>query len=128
MSSQLIPFTSETARAAGLKAAENKRRRKAQAELLEATLQAEERAARVTQAGGDDYIARRLHRVRAALDRYDDLLLTECDPQKASWLATVIHKLSDLERILAGRPAPGNYRPTAPKRRSGNGTMTAAPE
>lgn len=65
-----------------------------------------------------DYLQIRIARIRAQLDRFDEMLLLETDPQKAQWLATVTAKLSEQERVLAGRPQPGQLRPTSPSRRA----------
>ena len=67
----------------------------------------------------DKYLELRIQRIRAQLDRFDEMLLNERDPQKAQWLATVTAKLSEQERILAGRPAPGQLRPSTSRRSSG---------
>ena len=114
----LIRFNSQTARAAALRGAEVRRRKKA-AELLR---QAEERERIEREAReplpADAYLAKRIARIRCALDRYDDMLLVETDPQKAQWLATVTSKLAEQERVLCGRPQPGQLRPATPPRRS----------
>lgn len=66
-----------------------------------------------------DYITIRIGRIRAQLDRLDEMLLLEADPQKLSWLATCTAKLAEQERVLSGRPQPGQLRPSAPRRRNG---------
>lgn len=67
----------------------------------------------------EQYLQTRIARIRAQLDRLDEMLLDETDPQKLSWLATCTAKLSEQERILAGRPNPGHLRPSAPRRNGG---------
>jgi hypothetical protein len=67
-----------------------------------------------------DYITIRIGRIRAQLDRFDEMLLEENDPQKAQWLATVTAKLQEQERILSGRALPGQLRPAVPRRRNGD--------
>ena len=64
-----------------------------------------------------DYIAARLARVCAQLDRIDGMMMKESDPQKLDRLAAAQARLSDQEFKLAGRPYPGNRRPG--KERSG---------
>ena len=57
----------------------------------------------------------RLERVRLQLDRVDAMMLTEDDPQRLDRLASAQMRLSEQERILAGRPLPGSRKP-APDR------------
>ena len=116
-------FTPETARIAAAKSHEVRRKKREAETLRLAEEHQRQQEAASTTLPGDSYLAKRLARVREALDRYDALLLVECDPQKAAWIVTVTSKLAEQERILCGRPAPGNYRPTAPRRRSTNGTQ-----
>jgi hypothetical protein len=73
-----------------------------------------------------DYAGARLMRVRVQLDRLDELMLTESDPQKLDRLASAQARLSEQERVLAGRPLPGLRRPAkeAPPRRP---SMAAVP-
>ena len=59
----------------------------------------------------DEYRASRLARVRTQLDLIDQLIRCEClkaamDPSKLDRLASAQSKLSEQERLLAGRPAP----------------------
>jgi hypothetical protein len=58
------------------------------------------------------YSATRLTRVRMLLDRLDQLLATETDPQKLDRLAAAADKLSQQECWLSGRPRPGVRKPT----------------
>jgi len=71
----------------------------------------------------EDYLQKRVERIRLQLDRYDDMLLDERDPQKAQWLATVTAKLAEQERIISGRPNPGHLRPSPPSRRQAPKTI-----
>lgn len=57
------------------------------------------------------YTRTRAERVRLQLDRVDAMMLVESDPQKLDRLASAQARLSEQERILAGRPLPGSYRP-----------------
>jgi hypothetical protein len=50
--------------------------------------------------------------------KLDELFLAERDPQKLDRLASASAKLSELERIMAGRPLPGSHRPVSPKRKA----------
>lgn len=61
------------------------------------------------------YTRARLERVRTQLDRVDAMMLTEDDPAKLDRLASAQARLSEQERILAGRPLPGSFRPQADK-------------
>lgn len=49
--------------------------------------------------------------MREQLDRLDTMLLAEKDAQKLDRLASAQLRLSEQERILAGRPLPGSRRP-----------------
>ena len=63
----------------------------------------------------DTFAKRRLARVRAQLDRLDDEL-AECsleDSKRIKELTDAQLRLSEQERILAGRPLPGSRRPAA---------------
>jgi hypothetical protein len=53
--------------------------------------------------------------VRKHLDRLDELMMTETDPQKLDRLASAQARLAEQERILDGRPLPGSLRPKPPK-------------
>jgi len=57
------------------------------------------------------YVEKRLVRVRRQLDRIDEMLMEESDPQKLDRLAAASMRLAEQERILAGRPLPGSRRP-----------------
>ena len=59
----------------------------------------------------DSYVERRLARVRDQLQRLDGFLDDEDDPGKIDRLASAIHRLSEIERVLAGRPTPGQRKP-----------------
>lgn len=58
-----------------------------------------------------DYTTKRLARVRLQLDRLDNMLLTERDPQRLDRIASAQARISEQERILSGRPMPGSLRP-----------------
>jgi hypothetical protein len=58
-----------------------------------------------------DYVASRLVRVREQLNRLDSIMAKETDPQRLDRLASAQSKLSEQERILDGRPLPGQRRP-----------------
>lgn len=103
----------------GRKGAETKKRYKARAEAAEKTMIEERKRLLNSALPADKYLELRIQRIRAQLDRFDEMLLNERDPQKAQWLATVTAKLSEQERILAGRPAPGQLRPSTSRRSSG---------
>jgi hypothetical protein len=93
-------------------AAEMGRRGQAARKLAQA-----QRAAKVAaiplQAGPatDVYVASRLVRVREMLNRLDSMMTKESDPQRLDRLASAQSKLSEQERILDGRPLPGQRRP-----------------
>jgi hypothetical protein len=47
------------------------------------------------------------------LNRLDSMMAKEMDPQRLDRLASAQSKLSEQERILAGRPLPGSRKPLA---------------
>jgi hypothetical protein len=64
----------------------------------------------------NDYVSRRLARVRAQLDLVDKAFEIEAtkalpDGQRLNWLAQAQERLSEQERVLDGRPLPGSRRP-----------------
>ena len=81
----------------------------------------------IAEAIPDEYRAKRLARVRKQLDRIDDLMDEECDPQKLDRLASAQARLAEQERILRGEPLPGSRRP-APERRGSRGTGSQTPQ
>jgi hypothetical protein len=113
-------FTKENAAEMARRGAVTRRRKYQERKLREE--RDRQRAAQVL-ADNDptaDYITIRIGRIRAQLDRLDEMLLLESDPQKLSWLATCTAKLAEQERVLSGRPQPGQLRPAAPRRRNGD--------
>ena len=102
-----VLFTRETAAimAARSNAVQRERRRE-----LDAMPQ-ESRSAMISR----DYTSRRLTRVRGQLDRLDKLMGEETDPQRLDRLASAQYRVSEQERILAGRPLPGSWKPERPK-------------
>ena len=76
----------------------------------------------------DAYVARRLARVRVQLDRLDTMLLAENDAQKLDRLASAQLRVSEQERILAGRPLPGSFKPSHKKPASGPETWASFTE
>jgi hypothetical protein len=59
----------------------------------------------------DDYVGQRLLRVRVLLNRIDEMMSKEEDPQKIDRLGSAQARLAEQERILFGRPLPGSKRP-----------------
>ncbi len=64
----------------------------------------------------NDYVSRRLARVRAQLDMVDKAFETEAtkatpDGQRLNWLAQAQERLAEQERVLDNRPLPGSRRP-----------------
>lgn len=102
-------FTPEQAREAALKSHEAQRMRKLALTLAQPADPAHDLAPK---AKPDDYMLRRLTRVRGQLDRLDEMMRTEMDPQKLDRIASAQAKLAEQERQLAGRPLPGSLRPT----------------
>ena len=63
----------------------------------------------------DDFCAKRIKRVRRQLAMLDRLIDAEQDPQRLDRLACAQYRLSEMERILSGRPLPGSQRPRQAK-------------
>lgn len=61
----------------------------------------------------NSFAGRRLTRVREQLERLDRLAAEEDDPKQLKALADATTRLSEQERLLAGRPLPGSRRPSA---------------
>jgi hypothetical protein len=103
-----ILFTAETARIAGLKSVAVKKQR-----LLDNP--PTDTLPLSPAIPTEDFVAARLSRVRAQLDKLDKMIEDEDDPILLSRLADAQSRLSVQEFALAGRPMPGNRRP-APER------------
>lgn len=115
-----ILWSSQQAREMSVKAHAARRQKRAARKIAEAALTA---APPADPSAPDPYLTARLACVRQQLARVDEMLLAEKDAQRLDRLAAASSKLSEVERQLAGRPAPGAYRPTTPRRR----TVEAAP-
>ena len=59
----------------------------------------------------DEFIARKLARVRTQIERVEDLLTKAVEPQAVDRFAAALARLYEIERNLAGRPLPGSRRP-----------------
>lgn len=64
----------------------------------------------------DPFVNERLYRVRAQLDLIDKRIKEQCekatpDGQTLNWLCSAQARLSEQERMLAGRPVPGSLKP-----------------
>ena len=62
----------------------------------------------------DSFTADRLLRVRKQLDRIDQLASKETEPKLLKEYAEACARLSEQERILAGRPLPGSLKQSGP--------------
>lgn len=96
-------FTTATAKEMAARSAQIRKERR---EAIQAEVEAALELTKLT-----DYVRQRLLRVRTQLDRLDRMMLTETDPQKLDRLASAQARLSEQERTLAMRPAPGSLRP-----------------
>ena len=113
-------FTPETARIAGYKSVASR------AEKRERKLAAALAPLQTPPPMLDEYTKLRLVCVREQLAHVDKAILRESskdypDGQRLNWLAAAQERLSDQERILAGRPLPGSRRPAqerAPRRQT----------
>lgn len=61
----------------------------------------------------DDYVVRRLQRVRNQIEQVEAMLEGAAVASEVDRLASAIARLSELERLYAGRPLPGSKRPPA---------------
>lgn len=115
-----ILWTADQAREMGRRSAAGYAERKRRRLEREAQERADDLARLVKSVGAalptDAYVAERLARVRRQLDRIDELMLTEAAPPALDRLAAAQARVSEQERILAGRPLPGAHRP-GPQRR-----------
>ena len=111
-----IPFNSETARL-GAKIAWEKRRQREEErrKRIEEDRLREEEKAREAMEDGKRYLHSTLMRVRRQMEKFQDMMMEEEDPQKLDRLASAFAKLAEQERILDNRPLPGSHRPKAPK-------------
>lgn len=96
-------FTPEVARMNAAKSAEV-RRANAQAKRNGITPLASTDAA---------YLRKRLARVRLQIEDMNKRLDAEQDPQAVQWIVNSIYRLTELERVIAGRPLPGQLKPVA---------------
>lgn len=64
-----------------------------------------------------DFLAERLIRVRGLIVRVNELFNAEDDAHKLDRMASALARLSELERVLDGRPLPGSFRPARIKAR-----------
>lgn len=109
-------ITKETAREYAARSQESRRRNKLRREaeqkarLNEAPSALNESQQDVTSA------IDQLKRTRAQLVKLHQRLDKEEDANKIDRLCSAIAKLSELERVLSGRPLPGSHRPLPPRR------------
>ncbi len=71
----------------------------------------------------DDYIQRRIARVREQIEMLSDMLDQEEDPNKLDRLASAIDRLDEMERKHAGRPLPGSLKPSQPRQQQRSATV-----
>ena len=97
-------FTSANAREMAARSVEARQERQSAGQTpLETPLEAE---------GTTDFVSVRLVRVRALLTDTDAQLAKAKDPLDRERLARAAQVLSEQERIMAGRPLPGAFRPS----------------
>lgn len=112
-------WTPDEARAAALKGHEARRMRLIESTATSKSVQEQQPENKPP----DDYLLRRLARVRHQLDLIDEAIRTELksdtpNGQRLNWLCSAQERLSEQERQLAGRPLPGSLRPTAKQQRN----------
>ncbi len=75
------------------------------------------------------YVLQRLTRTRAQIEALDVQLLASDDPRAIQAISVAIRNLTEIERVLAGRPLPGSHRPVRErpmKRVTGQAPVDAA--
>ena len=106
-------FTAATARENALRAHQARAAKKlALAQAAQTQVVRVLETANYPQKPADPYIGARLKRVRLQIHKLEDMLEVELEPTKIDKLASAIARLSEIERNLANRPAPGSLRPT----------------
>ncbi len=93
-------FNTDSGRSAALKSVAS--RKAAEAQRAEHALLA---------AQAPDYAAARLARVRMMIDETEEQYATTRNAQDRERLARALSNLSEIERVLDGRPLPGSRRP-----------------
>lgn len=105
-------FTKENARINAAKGHAAKREARERKQLAILTAQ----KLHETESNPDAYVLVQLARVRALLDSIDAQLAMATDPLDRERLARAGATLSERERVLSGRPTPGQLRPRATPR------------
>lgn len=107
-------FTPENAREMARRATEARKRK--QAERLRRLNEPEP-----PPVAPDKYVETQLACIRAQIDKLNRAIMRMVDAKKLHWLCGAVAKLREQERILDGRPLPGQLRPSGAKpRKSGN--------
>lgn len=114
-----LRFTPANARLFAARGLESKRQRKLARQAID--VNGPQKTVKQRSAS-DEYLTKRLVRVRKQLSKLDQLIESELDPQKLDRLASAQSRLSEQERILAGRPLPGSHRPTRNPKQSSTPT------
>jgi hypothetical protein len=76
----------------------------------------------------DNFVSRKLARVRGQIDVIEKLLDKATEPQAVDRFCNALTRLYDVERILAGRPLPGSRRPREDRGRVSAGWIELQPE
>jgi hypothetical protein len=108
-------FTSANARAMAARAVQARADRKALAGHVPEQAKISWNAP--TDTGTDHYRVKRLLRTRRQIDMLDKQLESTTDYKALKSIADAIARLSEIERLLAGRPLPGSNRPRSEKPR-----------
>lgn len=61
----------------------------------------------------DDYLKERVSRTREKILKIENMIDSCTQPKELDQLASALTRLSELERILSGRPLPGSKKPAA---------------
>ena len=75
----------------------------------------------------DNFVSRKLSRVRGQIDVIEKLLDKSTEPQAVDRFCNAMTRLYEIERILAGRPLPGSRRPREDRARVSAGWIELQP-
>lgn len=108
-------FTSANAKQMAARGHEGRRERKRLRELAETT---GEQPTSQNSANSDGYVVKQLFRTRKQVEMLNRQLESAPDHRAVKSIADALARLTEIERILAGRPLPGSHRPKAVRARS----------
>lgn len=108
-------FTAANAQQMAAKGHEGRRERKRLRELAEKT---GEQPTNSSSVNSDGYVVKQLFRTRKQIEMLNRQLESAPDHRAVKSIADALARLTEIERILAGRPLPGSHRPKTVRSRS----------